>query len=270
MNQERTNEAIAKQIVERVMGIQLEHADTHGGVDYLSTDGTAALEVTAVTEGDRKSSRGALLKSKAKGSPTTRLQGCWFVFVADTQLGMKSFVQRVQLAIAELEFAGETYFDQRRARAHVVNKGELSHVYLPLLDAGVERAIPFPHSKSPEEPDHVHRISVSAGSGGSVSGIDESLDLLMKALNKKTDNPLKLRASGAQNGHLFVWLDDDTWYNIVRPLSREKTSWVDEGWGLPTTKPQLDPAITYLWVVHDESRLGWLWDGEKWSELRGP
>ncbi|KQV05015.1 hypothetical protein [Leifsonia sp. Root112D2] len=68
MNQERPNEAVAKQIVERVMGIELTHADTHGGVDYLSLDGTVALEVTAVTDGEKKGARGALRKSEAKGA----------------------------------------------------------------------------------------------------------------------------------------------------------------------------------------------------------
>jgi hypothetical protein len=67
-----------------------------------------------------------------------------------------------------------------------------------------------------------------------------------------------------------VWLNDDTGYNIARPLSREAPSWGDDGWGLPTTEPQLDPAITHFWVVHARSLLGWLWDGETWQELRDP
>ncbi|MBG6218606.1 hypothetical protein IWX75_003093 [Arthrobacter sp. CAN_A6] len=267
MNQERPNEAIAKQIVERVMGIQLEHADTIGGVDYISIDGTVALEVTAVTDGEKQGARAALARSEAKGSPT-RLQGCWLVFASDTQARMKTFVQRVQPAIAALEFAGETYFDDQHAMVQVIEKGDLSHVYLPLLRAGVERATHGPHPDGPADPDHVHRMWVSPGSGGSVSGSDESLGRLMKVLNEKSDNPTKLRESGAEQCHLFVWLNDDTSYNIVRPLSREATTWADGGWGLPTTEPQLDPAISHLWVVHERSRLGWLWDGDRWQELR--
>lgn len=270
MNQERPNEAIAKQIVERVMGIQLVHADTNGGVDYISSDGTVALEVTAVTDGKKQGARAALSRSKAEGSPTTKLQGCWTVMVAENHPGMKTFVQRVQPAIAELEFAGETHFEQQHAMVHVIEKGELSHVYLPLLKAGVERADHLPHQYHPEDPDHVHHIYPITGSGGSVSGSDESLDRLMDALNAKSDNPAKLRTSGAEHRHLFVWLDDDTWYNIARPLSHEAPSWGDEGWGLPTSEPQLDPAITHLWVVHARSRLGWLWDGQRWHEMRDP
>lgn len=269
MNQERPNEAIAKQIVERVMGIQLEHADTHGGVDYISTDGTVALEVTAVTAGEKQGARAALSRSEAKGSPT-RLQGCWLVFTSDTQERMKTFVQRVQPAIAELEFAGETYFDDQRARVHVFEGGKLSHVYRPLLVAGVERATHVPERDLAEDTDHVHRIFVSTGGGGSVSGSDESFDLLMHELNEKPDNAMKLRTSGADQRHLYVWLNDDSRYDIARPLSREAPSWADDGWGLPTVEPRLDPAVTHFWVVHARTRLGWLWDGGMWQELRAP
>jgi hypothetical protein len=147
------------------------------------------------------------------------LQGCWTVQVAENQPGMKNFVQRVKPAIAELEYAGETHFQQQRAMAHLREKGALSHVYLPLLKAGVERAGHLAHPYRPEEdPDHVHLMHIVTTSGGSVSGSDEALDLLMDALNEKSDNPAKLRASGAEQCHLFVWLDGDTWFNIARPL----------------------------------------------------
>ena len=267
MNQERPNEANAKQIVERVMGIQLQHADTHGGVDYTSTDRSIALEVTAVTTGEKRGARAALFKSEEKGSPT-RLQGCWHVFAPDTQERMKTFVQRVQPKIAELEFADKTYFEDQSALLHVLEGGELSHVYLPLLEAGVEMATRVPHPDHPEDPKHVHGIFVSTGSGGSVSGSNESLVLLMEELNEKLDNAEKLRESGADERHLFVWLDDDTRYEIVRPLSREAPFKADVGWGLPTIKPQLDDAVTQLWVMHARSRLGWRWDGATWQELR--
>ena len=268
MNQERPNEINAKDIVERVMGIQLKHADTHGGVDYLSPDGTVALEVTAVTDGEKQGTRDALLKSRTQGSPT-KLQGCWTVTVAENQPGMKYFVQRVKPAIAELEYAGETHFQKQRAIAHLRDKGELSHVYLPLLKAGVERADYLAHPYRPEEdPDHVHLMYILSTSGGSVSGSDEALLLLMDALNEKSDNPAKLRASGAEHGHLFVWLNGDTWFNIARPLGHPEPVWAENGWGLPTIEPALDPAITHLWVVHARSLRGWLWDGTKWQELR--
>lgn len=279
MNQERPNEAIAKQIVERVMGIQLEHADTRGGVDYVSIDGAAALEVTAVTDEEKKKTRKAFaasmettrrsLAAHARTGGPPRLKACWMVFTSDTQRRAKSFEQRVQPLIAELELADETSFDDQKAARHVLERGELSHIYQPLLDAGVQGAIPIDSNRT-EDPEHVHFIFPSTGSGGRSSGSNESLDRLMDVLNKKTDNQTKLRNSGASRRHLFVWLDDDTEHEIARPLSQEESSLPDDRWGLPRTKPQLHSAITHLWVMHDRTRLGWLWDGKGWRELRDP
>lgn len=268
MNKERDNESLAKRIVEANLGVELVHADINGGVDYLSRDADLALEVTAVTDGSKRGARDALRRSEAKGA-TTSLQGCWIVFTSDTQEGMKTFVQRVQPAIAELECAGEDFFDEQRAALHVMNAGPLAHLYRPLLDAGVERAVHAPHAVRSDDPNHEHRVWVSSGSGGSVSGSDESLENLIQELEKKFDNPTKLKASGAKQRHLFVWVNDDTWFNIARPLSHESPGWAEQGWGIPSVAPRLDPAITHLWVMHERSRMGWYWDGDEWRSIRG-
>lgn len=89
-----------------------------------------------------------------------------------------------------------------------------------------------------------------------------------RCTRQKNDNPKKLKASGAEQRHLFVWLDGDTRFDIARPLSREAPAWGGEGFGTPSKAPVLDAAITHLWVVHQESRFGWLWDGVTWRELR--
>ncbi len=269
VNQERPNELVAKQVVEEVLGVLLKHADTHGGVDYESTDGKIALEVTAVTEGGNKGARDALKKSVRKGVPGAKLASCWIVFVPEGQSSMKSFLQRVQPALVELEHVGETFFERQRAGIHVNQGGPLVEYYRPLLDAGVERATHAPHRVDPNNPDHLHEVWVMTGSGGSASGSNESLERLLDALSDKTDNSKKLAATGAEQRHLFVWVNDDTWYNIARPLSKTAPSWAEEGWGVPSIAPALDPAITHFWVMHERSRLGWLWDGETWQAL-GP
>lgn len=269
VNQERPNEAIAKQIFERVTGIRLEHADTHGGVDYVSHDRIVALEVTAVTEGTKRGARDALSRSKLLGSPT-KLQGCWLVFADDRQPKMKTFIQRVQPAIAELEFAGETSFDKQRAIIRILGGDARSRIYGPLLDAGVERATYAPHPDDGREENHVHSLIVLTGDGGSTGGSNDSLNRLMEELRPKTDNAEKLAISAAKQRHLFVWLDDDTAYDIARPLSRSAPSWAEEGWSLPTERPSLSEAITHLWVVHEGSRRGWMWDGVIWHQLLEP
>lgn len=108
------------------------------------------------------------------------------------------------------------------------------------------------------------------GSGGAASGSDGALEHLISALESKPDNVEKLRASGADERHLFVWIDDNTNFAIARPLSRDAPPWDDGGFGLPSKPPEIDPAITHLWVVHERSRRGWLWRGDAWQPLEGP
>lgn len=265
MNKERPDERDAKNVFEGVTGIELEHADHFGGVDYLSIDGEHAVEITRVTTGGRRAGRDALERSRRAEERGGDLQTCWLAFAPDTVRGLKSFMQRVRPAIVELELAGETFFERQRAAVHVIQRGPLSHVYRTLLDAGVERATAVPNHSHRS---HIHEVIPTLGSGGSSSGSDEALDLLVEELSKAVDNPKKLEASEAPFRHLYVWLDNDTRFNISRPLSRDAPSWRDEEFGVPSRMPLLDPAITHLWVVHERSRQGWLWDGEAWRPLR--
>lgn len=266
MNQERPNEQRAKEIVERVMSVELDHADTHGGVDYLSPHGTVAVEVTAVTEGARNGVRQALKRSVAKGVEGVELQNCWIVMVDDLQGEMKSFIQRVQPAIAALESAGENYFVDQPAHVHVRQNGELSDVYRPLLEAGVIRASSAPHEAHSDDPDHSHKILVSLGSGGSVTDSNDALGRLLVSLKEKPDNAKKLAESGAAERHLFVWVNGNTAGSITRTLVGDTPDYVT-GWGAPSIDPMLDKAITHLWVVHEGTGRGWLWNGESWREL---
>lgn len=264
MNMERPDEREARRIVEEVAGLALEHADRNGGVDYVSTDGRHAVEVTRITDGRKRAGREALAVSREAGMPDGDLQTCWFVFIPETQQNLKAFLQSVHPPLVELELAGETFFERERAGIHIIQGGPLSHIYRPLLAAGVERASAVPNHA---HRNHEHRVITSLGSGGSFRGSDQALDLLINLLSMKEDNPKKLRASGAEYRHLFVWLDDDTRLDIARPLSHEAPSSDDGRFGKPTTSPALNPAITHLWVVHQRSRMGWMWDGKTWRNL---
>ncbi len=267
MNVERPDERDAARIVETVLGVDLRHADQNGGVDYLSTDGRHAVEVTRVTDGRKRAGRDALTKSRQTERPVAELQTCWLVIAPDTQPRLKDFRQLVRSAVVELEQSGERFFVRGSAATHVLAQGPLSRVYEALLYAGVERAsAALNHSHVR----HTHKLFVSLGSGGSSSGSDEALGLLSVELNRREDNPRKLRESGAAYRHLFVWLDGDTRLDISRPLSHEPPSWSDGQFGLPSTAPAVDHAISHLWVVHQGSRNGWLWDGSSWRALPGP
>ncbi|MFF3038906.1 hypothetical protein [Arthrobacter citreus] len=264
MNKERSDERAAKAIVENVIGIELEHADKGGGVDYCSADGRHALEVTRITDGLRRAGRQALSRSREADSVDGALQTCWFALVPDTQRRLKNFRKTVHRALVELELNDERSFDQKAAAAHVVHQGPMSPSYRPLLEAGVQKAFAIPNHAQRA---HKHRVIPVAGSGGSSSGSDEAVALLVDALSTKNDNPKKLTSSGAEQRHLFVWIDGDTRFDIARPLSREAPAWGDDGFGVPSMPPALVPAITHLWVVHEQSRFGWLWDSVTWHEL---
>lgn len=265
MNRERRDERDAASVVERLLGVVLIHADTNGGVDYRSPDRRDAVEVTRLTDGRKRAGRDALAVSRKVGTLEPPLQTCWVVHVPETQWGLKAFLQTVHPALVELERAGESFFEQHVAAVHVLEGGRLAALYRPLLGSGVERAEAMPHHGHRER---AHHVIPALLSGGSSSGSDAAVNLLTDELLRRTDNLTKLRASGAVFRHLFVWLDDDTRFDIARPLSRAAPPWSDQEFGLPSAPPTLDPAITHLWVMHEGSRLGWLWDGATWSELR--
>ena len=265
MNKERRDERDGASVVERILGIALIHADTNGGVDYRSPDGRHAVEVTRLTDGRKRAGRDALAVSRKAGTPEAPLQTCWVVHVPETHWRLKAFLQTVHPALAELERAGESFFERRAAALHVLQGGALAAFYRPLLGSGVERAEAMPHHGHRERAHHVISALLS---GGSSSGSDGAVDLLTEELRRRTDNLTKLRGSGAAHRHLFVWLDDDTRFDIARPLGRKAPSWSDQEFGLPSAPLTLDTAITHLWVMHEGSRLGWLWNGANWSELR--
>ncbi|WP_270352061.1 hypothetical protein [Microbacterium testaceum] len=267
MNQERPNERAAKQIVERELSIQLEHYDTHGGVDYLSADGTVALEVTAVTDGWKNGARDALRRSERIGAPAVPLQNCWIVSTSLDQTALRTFVQRVSPVIAELEAAGETQYSDQEAAVHILTGGPLSAVYKKLWNAGVEVAGNSSHAVRADDPDHVHQVFVMAGSGGVASTSNDAVSQLMEELRVKVDNPKKLRDSGAGSRHLFVWVNDDTEWSIARPVRGAAASGESDGWRLPDVAPVLDPGITDLWLVHERTLRGWLWNGTTWSAV---
>lgn len=49
MNKERPEERDAKNVLEGVMGVELEHADNVGGVDHRLADRQHAVEITRFT-----------------------------------------------------------------------------------------------------------------------------------------------------------------------------------------------------------------------------
>lgn len=275
MNREGPDEIDAKRVVQRVLGIQLEHADKYGGVDYRSLDGHIAVEVTRVTRGDRRKSRKAIDQSVKKQTSSAPLSMCWVATTPETGVRLNSFVQTVQPALARLEAAGVQNFERQRDAVEVIlhstgtQRSPIVEPLMVLLNAGVETASAVPHREHDDDPDHQHRLHYGLLRPYTHKGSDDALPRILAELQDKTDNPKKLAESGAEARHLFVWVDGATDQEISRVLSGEAPSWVhDDSYGTPSVAPDLDPAITHLWVVHEGTRQGWLWDGESWQALK--
>lgn len=267
MNRERPDEVRARSIVERATTMLFEHADKTGGVDYLSQDGTAALEVTRFTDARKRRGRVAARSSRDSPSASTELKSCWVLMVPEIQPRMKGLVQRVLPSLVQLEEIGEFRFSNWHAASHVRGEGSKSAIYRSLLEAGVERAGALGDRPSPDR-GHVHRAILSLGDSGTAAGIDEALRELENELDLRQDNFVKLSAVATKQRHLFVWLDDDTPYAVSHPLRRSAVDGPPEAVELPTRQPRLNPVVSHLWIVSDESGRGWLWNGATWSPVQ--
>lgn len=268
MNHERLNESRAKAAIERELSVVLVHADRTGGVDYLTADGSMAVEVTRVTDEAARRSSQAWSRAEKAIVAGPELLNCWLVFVAETTPGLRTLRARVHPLIAELEVQGLRSFDEHMVDHEVDKRSVLGGLFRGLRVIGVQRALSAPRCSS--EAVHVHRVFISPGGGGSASGSDEAVTLLCAELATRPDNSEKLLATEAGRRHLFVWVDSFTAFAIERPLRSAPPSWeVDGGgsFGLPTQPPSLPAGVTHLWIVHERTGLGWLWDGTEWRAV---
>lgn len=265
MNRERPDEAGARALVERVMDVSLEHADKTGGVDYLCQDGTVALEVTRFTDAEKLRGRAAARSSHGSSAASSHLRSGWVLMVPETQPKMKSLVQSVLPHLRLLEGVDETYFCSHQATIHIRRGRPLSGAY-EVLQAGVKRAGALGDDPTPQK-SHIHRVLLSLGSSGTVRGKDEALQGLDAELSARQDNLKKLHAKATEERHSFVWLDDAIPYEVARPLHRLAPDRIPGGEMVLSRPPQLDPIGTQLWVVSEESGLGWLGHREIWTYL---
>lgn len=262
-NVEREDEKKARRIVESVLRVEIEHFDTDGGVDYLARDGGVAVEVTRVTDGRKRAARSGLARS-ADDTFDPPLASCWIVLVSSTHASTKNLAQRLRSVLADCEAVGISYFYRDEINLYLLQRPDQQALIGRMNNTGIESAWTAPHR---EDPEHLHEVFLSLTTDGSVGGSNESLANLMGELGTKTDNVKKLQDSGVPNRVLFVWLDGDTPYEIARPLAGEPPTDLEQQFGLPSVVPNLDPAITELWIVHEGTQRGWRWDGAHWSWL---
>src|SRR4051794_4816096 len=111
---EREDEVHARELIERVEGVSLRHADTHGGVDYRfdrSGSTTGAVEVTTVTDGALKSTQHAWMKLREGECPVPNLRSTWNVTVDEQKVRFNGIVEALEPALEILERAGLDRYD---------------------------------------------------------------------------------------------------------------------------------------------------------------
>ncbi|HCB03180.1 MAG TPA: hypothetical protein PLZ93_05215 [Nocardioides sp.] len=105
---ESEDEAAARDLVERELGVALTFADVDGQVDYLFTDAggrAGALEVTTLTDQKMKEARVAHRTKSPGYRASGRLTACWDVAVDERDARYNGLVDRLEPPLAALEQA---------------------------------------------------------------------------------------------------------------------------------------------------------------------
>lgn len=267
---ERPNEIEARVFLSEQLGVEMRHADTNGGVDYLfdAPEGrTGAVEVTTVTSAQAKAGNAAWLRMRQEQQPTRAVQQCWRVVLDEERAVYQGVIDRLIPHLAALENAGVHSFDENQlpvwltGGSHDVRAAATGlRAHAVVQAAVVERSAP--HDE--------HHVFVSRMGGWTAKGSDDSLRLLEQELSGRPDNARKLAAANVDQEHLFVWVDDDTPGEIARPFRGGHVSDWDH-FGLPSRDPELPDHISDLWIVDRRSSAGWRWSrGQGWSAVSAP
>jgi hypothetical protein len=266
-NGESPNEAQARAVVESFAGITLTHADTNGDVDYRFTTTTGqrgAVEVTTVTSPTSKVALVRWDRESPKFGPATALMQCWQVWIDDVDVNYRGLTNRLEPVLAVLE-AADRRFERWRSHEFIGSPRAERDAAQVLLQEHVEMAMPYPELCRAEGHAPPHRIEIVRQSGYSASGSDAALSLIESELNEKPDNFGKLR--GADEKHLFVWLDAETDLAIARPFrGGQPTEW--DHFKLPSRAPALLEPVHHLWIVDRATLTGWVWTSEAgWDSI---
>lgn len=266
---ERPEEAAARELMASARGLDLTHADTNGGVDYLgrtSSGRTASAEVTTVTDGSLKSTQEAWRRIRDGDCEAPSLLSSWAVTVDQERVRFNGILEATEAALRLLEDAGLDRYEQWNGSVMWLENEDLRPAIQTFARFGVTHARVFP-TKKPEE----RRIFFSLMGGWQAKGSDAALALIEAELLEKADNVQKLVDAEADESHLFLWLDSETPGEIARPFTGGRIAEY-EHFGLPTRPPEVDAIVDAVWIVHRRTGRGWLWErGVGWSYVgEGP
>lgn len=267
---ERPEELEARKLVETALCVELTHADKTGGVDYLFATAAgrfAALEVTTVTDSGRKIARDKWTKESPQYRAATSLHMCWEVWLDDVDVKYRGLVARLEPHIAVLEASGRT-FDSRKLHQFIGAPASEQDAATAIAREHVEQASPRLDLCAMRATGHEHRIEIVRVSGWAASGSDSALSLIEEELNGRADNGAKLREAGADECHLFVWVDRDTDLAVARPFrGGQAAKWPH--FGLPSRAPGLNDPVDQLWILDRTTLTGWVWSATGWETFEG-
>jgi hypothetical protein len=263
VNTERPDEVDARAVFLAVTGVVLLHADMNGEADYISEDGTVAVEVTSVTDEAAKAARGPTGRLLGDQSTSAALLQCWLVTVDDRHPRMNGLPDRVVPMLRTLSEHSVPSVWRRSRYMFSDAQPEVQEAVRSLLRNGIDHAVAPPELCKTDP--HEHRIVWTAGGGGTAGSSEDALAAIEDDLNERLDNFRKLANSGATSTHLFVWIDSDTPFRIARALRDAPSA---DGFDIPNRPPQLSHPVGDLWIVHRETRNGWWWNGSQWNAIR--
>lgn len=264
-NKNRPEEDEAADVIAACLAVDRPiNTDVNGEVDlgFNTADGhSAAVEVTTLTNAKVKSAASAWVKQRERNNDTPSLNHSWTVAVPTKNVQYPGLAKRLEPHLSVLEKNGIEHIDDMIIARMPLGEGReaaLAVVAERVLDARVF------HTKDPA----VRRIFYTPVGSWVSRGADDALSIIEQYLAECADNQRKLAKAGADQSHLFLWLDSDTDGAVAATFTalEERNGQLIE---LPSRPPTLPEPITDLWVVHRRTRRGWIYNSVNgWRTLR--
>lgn len=246
-------EKIAKAVIESsIPGAIMRYRENQSNSTHdfdLERPGTsvAAVEVTASAD-KRYNETIAAIRDPGKDGMWIKTKRCrkdWLVYPSPTAK-INKIRKHVDQYLADIEIAGlERFFGPRHS--------DISAVYSIYQDLDIEAG----HVTSWKQPGY---IGITFPGGGGIITAEH----VQKAVEKeawKDDNRKKLDATGSEERHLFVYVDDGNY--LPWAALRDKDP--------PLEPPCLPLEITHVWAVAEVAENCIVWRamrGEKWEKIK--
>ena len=236
----------ARHVVERETRRTFIFSDLSGDVDFRSTDGEAALEVTRFTNPILRRDQAVATNRDHVLELGTAYD--WHV-TFEGHPKYNELPTRLYPALHALE-------------THRLASWDPSSMYwwaqgVPTLRAAIEQMSTegVLHARSVASTARPSRLFVYPSGSYSYGGPDAALRVLEDEIALEADHVAKLASAGTSETHLWIWTDFATIGDFRRALDDEETA-------LPSRRAHLEPEVTHLWIMDEPARRGWQWSRE--------